>query len=114
MALCACNHGDLGLAGTSAATIESSLAAGQTTEMQALARFGAPRTKASNNSGDTWTYYLWKDPSPTSPISYLPLIQLAYITSSTGTKQLNLLFDKSGILRGWDYTQTNVPRYEGL
>ena len=114
LALSACNHGDKGLIGVSAETIEISLASGQTTQSQALARFGAPRTRASNNLGEFWTYALWKDTPPESPLAYMPLIQFASMSSSNATKALTLHFDQAGLLQDWDYEETYVPHYTGL
>ncbi len=80
---------------------------GVTTQNEVLQMFGDPDTRSSSTSGDMWIYNITKDRKLTFGQSVASVLISA---NPADLYSLTLAFDKSGVLKYKDITQTGYLR----
>ena len=105
LAGCAASMGNSSMKGESNSSLSQKLIKGKTTESQVAGMFGQPYTKSFAGNGDPeWSYT--RNTERNGVLSYVPVVGLFANAQTDTNKNLTILFNKKGVVKNWEFTNS--------
>ncbi|MHB1546130.1 MAG: hypothetical protein ACYCSB_01230 [bacterium] len=105
LAGCAASMGNSSIKNESNKTLSQKLVKGKTTEAQVAQMFGQPESKSFAGNGDPiWSYQ--RNTVHNGILSYVPVVGLFANAQTDTNKVLAILFNKKGIVKNWEFTNS--------
>ena len=102
---CAASMGNSSIKSESNQTLSQKLVKGKTTESQVAGMFGQPESKSFAGNGDPiWSYQ--RNTVHNGILSYVPIVGLFAHAQTDTNKVLAILFNKKGIVKNWEFTNS--------
>lgn len=95
------------------ANYATSMVKGETTQSDAVRHLGKPISTARNSNGDTILTYMYVK-SKAKASTFIPIAGAFMGGANTETNYLIATFDKDGILKDWNYTESSSETNTGL
>ena len=105
LAGCAASMGNSSIKSESNQKLSQKLIKGKTTESQVAQMFGQPESKSFAGNGDPiWSYQ--RNVERNGILSYVPVVGLFANAQTDTNKVLAILFNKKGIVKNWEFTNS--------
>ena len=102
---CAASMGNSSIKNESNQSLSQKLIKGKTTESQVSLMFGQPESKSFAGNGDPiWSYS--RNTVHNGVLSYVPIVGLFANAQTDTNKVLAILFNKKGIVKNWEFTNS--------
>ena len=102
---CAASMGNSSIKNESNQSLSQKLIKGKTTESQVARMFGQPESKSFAGNGDPiWSYS--RNTVHNGVLSYVPIVGLFANAQTDTNKVLAILFNKKGIVKNWEFTNS--------
>ena len=102
---CAASMGNSSIKSESNQTLSQKLVKGKTTESQVAGMFGQPESKSFAGNGDPiWSYQ--RNTVRNGILSYVPIVGLFANAQTDTNKVLAILFNKKGVVKNWEFTNS--------